>query len=171
MRQQHRGPPTTPLLAQPEEAGTAEEDIKKITEGKIRVLSLLRFLQDHTDKMVQYPSAAQNTEFSEEVTIDVLGDVEPLTLPIVRVLLETNGYHIFEQTLEDGSEVIQVRATASLEAALDAPLHRRRPADDHLDPGVGEAVGDLFAQGVGRGRTHAAAFRLAIRTPSRSSKH
>ena len=105
--------PTTPLLAQPEEAGTAEEDIKKITEGKIRVLSLLRFLQDHTDKMVQYPSAAQNTEFSEEVTIDVLGDVEPLTLPIVRALLETNGYNLYEQILEDGSEVIQVRSAAA----------------------------------------------------------
>ena len=101
------------LHAQNPNQGTSDEETKKITEGKIRVLSLLRFLQDHTDKMVQYPSAAQDPAFTEEVTIDVLGDVDPLTLPIVRVLLETNGYTLYEQTLEDGNEVIQVRALNS----------------------------------------------------------
>ena len=30
--------------------------------------------------------------FAEETFVDVIGDVDPLTYPIVQAILETNGY-------------------------------------------------------------------------------
>jgi len=82
-----------------------------MTEGKIPVLNLLRFLQETTGKLVNYPSSAAEPSFDPSVTVEVLGDVSPLSLPIVRAILETNGYELWEQTLEDGSEVINVRSS------------------------------------------------------------
>ena len=134
------------LHAQNPNQGTSDEETKKITEGKIRVLSLLRFLQDHTDKMVQYPSAAQDPAFTEEVTIDVLGDVDPLTLPIVRVLLETNGYSLYEQTLEDGNEVIQVRADNSRTPSPGPKITPTRVAGEELTDVNNQELATLILQ-------------------------
>ena len=110
------GPTVTPLEAQsptqtPAETSVADEEPGKITEGKVRVLNLMRFLQDTTGKMVNYPSAQADPAFANDVFIEVLGDIEPLTLPMVRVILETNGYEMWEETLEDGNQVIHVRSS------------------------------------------------------------
>lgn len=105
----------------PAPAGTADPaaaagepvDPHVMTEGKIPVLNLLRFLQSATGKLVNYPSSAAEPAFAPEVTVEVLGDVSPLTLPIVRAILETNGYELWEQELEDGSLVINVRSNSA----------------------------------------------------------
>ena len=115
------------LYAQPvepeEDAEISTEVIAdgEMTEGKIPILNLMRYLQDITEKLVNYPSAGADPAFAPEVTIEVLGDIRPLTLPIVRTILETNGYEMWEETLEDGSEVIQVRSNAQRNPAPGSP--------------------------------------------------
>ncbi len=115
------------LFAQPvdtgEDAGDPVEIVAdgEMTEGKIPILNLMRYLQDITEKLVNYPSAGADPAFAPEVTIEVLGDIRPLTLPIVRTILETNGYEMWEETLEDGSEVIQVRSNAARNPAPGSP--------------------------------------------------
>lgn len=99
--------PTGDEAASPESAAPAD----LMTEGKIPVLNLLRFLQDVTGKTVTYPSTLNDPSLGQEATVEVLGDIEPLTLPIVRAILETNGYELWEEELEDGSETISVRSS------------------------------------------------------------
>ena len=85
------------------------DEIPKITEGFVPVLDFLRFIQHHTGKMVNYPSApTPEAPFQPDVQINVLGDVEPLTYSIAKSILEMNGYELHEDVLEDGSEVINV---------------------------------------------------------------
>ena len=97
------------------------DDVGRITEGKIRVLDLLRFMQDITDKLVLYPSAAADPAFGEDVMIEVLGDVEPLTLPMVRALLQTNGYEVWERVLPDGNTTLNVRNATQRVTTPDDP--------------------------------------------------
>ncbi|NRA76522.1 MAG: hypothetical protein HRU16_11325 [Planctomycetes bacterium] len=82
-------------------------------EGKFPVLSLLRFIQRTTGKFVNYPSTTNDPAFAEETFVDVIGDIDPLTYPIVQAILETNGYELWESTLGDGTVVINVRATTA----------------------------------------------------------
>ncbi len=84
----------------------------EMTEGKIPVLNLLKFLQDTTGKLVNFPSTTAEQPFLPDVTVEVLGDITPLSLPIVRAILETNGYELWEEELDDGSMVINVRSNA-----------------------------------------------------------
>ena len=95
-----------------------------MSEGKFPVLSLLRFIQRTTGKFVNYPSASNDPAFAEETFVDVVGDVDPLTYPIVQAILETNGYEMWESTLDDGTVVINVRATTA----------RTQPPSDPVSP-------------------------------------
>jgi len=120
------GPFAAPLPAQPADAGapteeTAPDTQGRITEGKVRVLDLLRYMQDITEKMVNYPSSGNDPAFGEDVMVEVLGDITPLTLPMVRAILETNGYEMWEKTLPDGNIVINVRNSAQRVTSPESP--------------------------------------------------
>ncbi len=96
----------------------------RMEEGKFPVLSLMRFIQRTTGKFVNYPSTGNDPAFAEETFVDVVGDVDPLTYPVVQAILETNGYELWESTLEDGTVVINVRATTA----------RTQPPSDPVSP-------------------------------------
>ncbi|MFQ5653677.1 MAG: secretin N-terminal domain-containing protein, partial [Planctomycetota bacterium] len=100
-----------------------------LTQGKIAVLDFLRYLQVTTGKVVNYPSSETDQHFAADVMIDVLGDIEPLSLPIVKALLEMNGYDLWEETLEDGAEIINVRHFA---ARVSTPID---PVNPIIAPG------------------------------------
>lgn len=98
-----------------------EADVYRMEEGSFPVLSLLRFIQRTTGKFVNYPSAANDVAFAEDTTVDVIGDVDPLTYPVIKAILETNGYELWESQLEDGTVVINVRS-ASPRGGQTAPV-------------------------------------------------
>lgn len=115
--------PTDPPTDPPTDTNEVETNgNSKILEGKVQLMEFLRFIQKSTGKLVNYPSADKNNQdFSNDVTIDVLSDVEPLTYPIVKALLEANGYELYEETLEDGTDVINIRATTARKPTQEAP--------------------------------------------------
>ncbi|MGE4618532.1 MAG: secretin N-terminal domain-containing protein [Planctomycetota bacterium] len=102
-----------PAGADPADGDSAEAENFTMTEGKFPVLALLRFIQRTSGKFVNYPSLNNDQAFAEDTFVDVIGDVDPLTYPIVQAILETNGYEMWESTLEDGTVVINVRAAAA----------------------------------------------------------
>jgi general secretion pathway protein D len=109
-----------------------EAEVYRMEEGSFPVLSLLRFIQRTTGKFVNYPSAANDVAFAEDTTVDVIGDVDPLTYPVIKAILETNGYELWESELEDGTTVINVRS-ASPRGGQTAPVDPVSPiyvADD-----------------------------------------
>ncbi len=79
-----------------------------ISPGKIPLIDFLRYLQLHTGKLVLYPSTGRDA-FAPDRSIQILARIEPVTAPIVRSILQTNGYTTFERILADGTVVIQVR--------------------------------------------------------------
>ncbi|MDE0959145.1 MAG: hypothetical protein OSB09_00025 [Planctomycetota bacterium] len=121
-------------------AGANDSDVSnpamyRMEEGKFPVLSLMRFIQRTSGKFVNYPSAGKDPAFAEETFVDVVGDVDPLTYPIVQAILETNGYELWESTLDDGTVVINVRATTA----------RTQPPSDPVSPII-EAGSDQVSE-------------------------
>ncbi|NCG55527.1 MAG: hypothetical protein GWP35_01335 [Proteobacteria bacterium] len=100
-----------------------------MTEGSVPVLSLLRFIQRTTGKFVNYPSKDNDQAFAEEAIVEVLGDIDPLTYPVIKAILETNGYELWESTLEDGTVAINVRTSA--------PTARSTASVDPVNPIIG----------------------------------
>ncbi len=101
----------------------------RMEEGKIPVIHLMRFIQLTTGKLVNFPSAARDPAFAEDAVVEILGDVEPLTFPIVKAILETNGYELWESTLDDGTVVINLRSS---QARTNPPLD---PVNPIIEPG------------------------------------
>lgn len=117
------------LSAQSELTDSLPSPQYRMTEGKIPLLDFLRFIQLSTGKVVNYPAVDGGAEFEPSVLIEVLGDLEPLTYPIVRSILESNGYFIYEEQLADGRDSLRVghRKTASFGGAR---------ATEILEPGT-----------------------------------
>lgn len=112
-----------------ETSSEAESRPHRMEEGKIPVIHLMRFIQATSGKLVNYPSASRDPAFAEDAVVEVLGDVEPLTFPIVQAILETNGYELWESTLDDGTVVINVRSS---QARTNPPLD---PVSPIIEPG------------------------------------
>ena len=117
-----------------------------MSEGKFPVLSLLRFIQRTSGKFVNYPSASNDPAFAEETFVDVVGDVDPLTYPIVQAILETNGYEMWESTLDDGTVVINVRATTARTQPPSDPVSPIIVAGAESTGEAGEALATLVLQ-------------------------
>lgn len=95
--------------ATPPEATDDEVEVGKMTEGRVPVIDFLKFIQQTTGLMVQYPSVQEDDSiWGQGAMINVLGDVEPLSYAVVKSILETNGYSITHARLEDGTEVINM---------------------------------------------------------------
>jgi hypothetical protein len=84
--------------AETDDSAVSNPDMYRMEEGKFPVLSLMRFIQRTSGKFVNYPSTGNDPAFAEETFVDVVGDVDPLTYPIVQAILETNGYELWEST-------------------------------------------------------------------------
>ena len=125
---------------------TSEAEKFSMTEGKFPVLSLLRFIQRTTGKFVNYPSSTNDAAFAEETFVDVIGDVDPLTYPIVQAILETNGYEMWESTLDDGTVVINVRATSARVPVQTDPVSPIIEAGDETGAEAGEELATLVLQ-------------------------
>ena len=136
-----------------EAAGAIEEvdnaEVYRMEEGSFPVLSLLRFIQRTTGKFVNYPSAANDVAFAEDTTVDVIGDVDPLTYPVIKAILETNGYELWESELEDGTIAINVRS-ASPRGGQSAPVDPVSPIyvadDEEAITAPGEELATLVLQ-------------------------
>ncbi len=126
-----------------------EAEVYRMEEGSFPVLSLLRFIQRTTGKFVNYPSAANDVAFAEDTTVDVIGDVDPLTYPVIKAILETNGYELWESELEDGTTVINVRS-ASPRGGQTAPVDPVSPIyvadDEDAIKAPGEELATLVLQ-------------------------
>ena len=126
-----------------------EAEVYRMEEGSFPVLSLLRFIQRTTGKFVNYPSAANDVAFAEDTTVDVIGDVDPLTYPVIKAILETNGYELWESELEDGTTVINVRS-ASPRGGQTAPVDPVSPIyvadDEEAIKAPGEELATLVLQ-------------------------
>ena len=126
-----------------------EAEVYRMEEGSFPVLSLLRFIQRTTGKFVNYPSAANDVAFAEDTTVDVIGDVDPLTYPVIKAILETNGYELWESELEDGTTVINVRS-ASPRGGQSAPVDPVSPIyvadDEEAIKAPGEELATLVLQ-------------------------
>ena len=120
-------------------ADSSDAEQFRMTEGKFPVLNLLRFIQRTTGKFVNYPSSTNDQAFAEETFVDVIGDVDPLTYPIVQAILETNGYELWESTLDDGTIVINVRATSARVPVQSDPVSPIIEAGDG-NPGAADEV-------------------------------
>lgn len=125
---------------------SSDAEIYRMEEGKFPVLSLLRFIQRTTGKFVNYPSSTNDPAFAEETFVDVIGDVDPLTYPIVQAILETNGYELWDSTLEDGTVVINVRATSARAQVPSDPVNPIIEAGDETSAQDGEALATLVLQ-------------------------
>ena len=125
---------------------SSDAEIYRMEEGKFPVLSLLRFIQRTTGKFVNYPSSTNDPAFAEETFVDVIGDVDPLTYPIVQAILETNGYELWDSTLEDGTVVINVRATSARAQVPSDPVNPIIEAGDETSDQDGEALATLVLQ-------------------------
>ena len=125
---------------------SSDAQIYRMEEGKFPVLSLLRFIQRTTGKFVNYPSTSNDPAFAEETFVDVIGDVDPLTFPIVQAILETNGYELWESTLEDGTVVINVRATSARAQVPSDPVSPIIEAGDSTADKEGEELATLVLQ-------------------------
>ncbi|MFL2858547.1 MAG: secretin N-terminal domain-containing protein [Planctomycetota bacterium] len=126
-----------------------EAEVYRMEEGSFPVLSLLRFIQRTTGKFVNYPSAANDVAFAEDTTVDVIGDVDPLTYPVIKAILETNGYELWESELEDGTTVINVRSS-SPRGGQSAPVDPVSPIyvadDEEAIKAPGEELATLVLQ-------------------------
>lgn len=97
-----------PVEAAPESAILPTPVGYKLAEGKVPVLDFMRFIQSSTGLVVEYPSLTEDQFFGQESQINVLGEIEPLTYPMVKSLLEVNGYEVYHEKLENGQEVIKI---------------------------------------------------------------
>jgi len=124
-------------------------EVYRMEEGSFPVLSLLRFIQRTTGKFVNYPSAANDVAFAEDTTVDVIGDVDPLTYPVIKAILETNGYEMWESELEDGTIAINVRSS-SPRGGQTAPVDPVSPIyvadEDEVLTAPGEELATLVLQ-------------------------
>ncbi|MEC9477414.1 MAG: secretin N-terminal domain-containing protein [Planctomycetota bacterium] len=127
-------------------ADSSDAEQFRMTEGKFPVLNLLRFIQRTTGKFVNYPSSTNDQAFAEETFVDVIGDVDPLTYPIVQAILETNGYELWESTLDDGTIVINVRATSARVPVQSDPVSPIIEAGDETEQEDGEELATLVLQ-------------------------
>jgi type II secretion system protein D len=124
-----------PVGETPETAEISDNEPNVMSAGKIPVINLLRFLMETTGKVVNYPSAANDQAFAPETTVEVLGNIDPLSLPIIRAILETNGYELWEETLSNGQEIINVRSAIARTPSPTSPTTPiiERGQGDQLD--------------------------------------
>ncbi len=132
--------------ADADDSAASNPDMYRMEEGKFPVLSLMRFIQRTTGKFVNYPSTGNDPAFAEETFVDVVGDVDPLTYPIVQAILETNGYEMWESTLDDGTVVINVRATTARTQPPTDPVSPIIEAGSEPDSETGDELATLVLQ-------------------------
>lgn len=114
--------------------GEAEVPAGRIIAGRVPVLDFLRFIQQSTGLFVNFPSvSADSSHFREEV-IDILVDVEYVSYPLVKSILEANGYVIRHRKIEDGSEIIDVSHPRGRGAAGGGPKLTKNLAVDKDHP-------------------------------------
>ncbi len=111
------GPGTPPIPATGAETSASAAPKTAIGstagEGRIPLIQFLGWLQEHSGKIVQYPSTAQDPPFNDDITIHVLREITNLSYPVVEAILEFNGYELTESLTEDGQEIINVRHSGS----------------------------------------------------------
>lgn len=114
----------------PTAAGAIDEAGVEISKGSVPVLDFLRFIQRTTGLTVLYPSVQGDVVWTE-ARIEILDNVKRVTYPVVRSIMEVNGYDIRHQILEDGQEVIYVSSARDRNAPAGGP-----PSTDVIPPGA-----------------------------------
>ncbi len=85
----------------------------KVSSGQVPMLDVLRFLHFATGKTIIQPSATDDPMFREDVTINMLNDIDNLTAEVVTSIMTANGYMFYEEGMGDGRAVIHVRHVSS----------------------------------------------------------
>ncbi|MEM7261730.1 MAG: hypothetical protein AAF488_07035 [Planctomycetota bacterium] len=81
----------------------------RATRGKLVALDVLRTVGVLSGHVLMYPSALDDPMFREDVTVELLEGVDNFSLPVARVLLESNGYQFYEEELADGQVILHCR--------------------------------------------------------------
>lgn len=113
--------PTPPLT---ESTDPSPEGKDPTLVGKIQfppgersaVIELKRFLQivsEATGRTIIYPSTTADPNFGDDVKIEVLGEINPLTLDVAEQILSANGYELWEESQPGGIRNYELRHSAS----------------------------------------------------------
>lgn len=118
----------------------------KLSEGKVPLKDFLRFIRFYTGKIVNFPSSQDDPMFRDDVQLEVLGDVDPLTFPVAKLILEMNGYDLWEVELEDGNKAYNIRHHQSRQQTPLDPVTDILESDKDLPSERDEQIATLVLQ-------------------------
>ena len=122
--------------------GQDENGSPKVTAGRLPVRTLLRFIEESTDRLLLFPTLIEDPHFSADITVEFLSDVENFEATTARTILATNGYEFVDAVLDNGRKVTHVSHRMSRMPAPPMDIQKVYGPKDAL-PETGEGHGVL----------------------------
>ncbi len=99
----------SPRIPEGHELLSAPRPSLSLLQGKVKVLTLLNFIQADQGQWVIYPANEQ--AFGPDAVIEILDDIDRPTYEIIKILLEINGYDLVPMKLSDKTTVLRIQHT------------------------------------------------------------